>query len=127
MIHAVAASNTRPIALPTRGVSPGRSASIISCPSDAHSATAEAERRATEALRIGRRIGVGKPEHALELAGAANAVREQWGIPITQAELAMLERSLASAKMALEAEARTRAYSRGLAMDLEQAIIAARD
>ena len=69
----------------------------------------------------------GKPERALRLSGAAEALREQIGMQLPPPERAQLDRLLASARQALSEEAQAVARAAGRAMALEQAIREASD
>ena len=65
------------------------------------------------------------PEHALRLAGAAAALRQRLGAPLTPAEQAALDRALEPARYALGSDARLRLWMEGWSMPLEQAVDAA--
>ena len=55
----------------------------------------------------------GEAERALRMAGAAAALRQQIGAPLTAAEQAKMEASLRSAREALSSEERATAWSEG--------------
>ena len=61
-------------------------------------------------------------ERSLRLAGAAAALRQHIGAPLTPAEQAKLEASLQTARKALTGTAGTKAWSEGWALPIEKAI-----
>jgi predicted ATPase/class 3 adenylate cyclase/DNA-binding XRE family transcriptional regulator len=63
-----------------------------------------------------------QPIRALRLAGAAAALRELIGMPLTPAELAEFERRIAPARRALGEAAAESAWAEGRALAVEQAI-----
>jgi tetratricopeptide (TPR) repeat protein len=63
-----------------------------------------------------------EPERALQLAGAAAALRQNIGAPLTPAEQTKLEAVLVLPRQALSGTAGTTAWSEGWAMPVEQAI-----
>ena len=63
-----------------------------------------------------------QPERALRLAGAAAALRQTLGAPLTPAEQAKLERSLDLARQALANTAGASAWLEGWALPVEKAI-----
>jgi tetratricopeptide (TPR) repeat protein len=85
--------------------------------------------RTAEALEALARLAVaqGRARRALWLAGAAAALRESIGRPLSLAEQATLVRTLALARQALTAEQQTTAWARGAAMTPEQAMAVAVD
>ncbi len=62
------------------------------------------------------------PERALRLAGAAAALRQSIGTPLTAAEQAKLERALAPARSALSTSAGRTAWLEGWVMPVEKAV-----
>ena len=64
----------------------------------------------------------GQPERALRLAGAAAALREAIGAPLSPPEQAQLDAALAPARAALGEAERDAATSQGRAMTAEQAV-----
>jgi tetratricopeptide (TPR) repeat protein len=63
-----------------------------------------------------------RPTLALRLAGAATALHELIGMPLTPAELAEFEKRIAPARRALGEAAAETAWAEGLALAVEQAI-----
>ena len=66
--------------------------------------------------------GSGEAERALRMAGAAAALRQQIGAPLTAAEQAKMEASLRSAREALSSEKRAAAWSEGWNVSTERAL-----
>jgi tetratricopeptide (TPR) repeat protein len=64
----------------------------------------------------------GQPDRALKLAGAAAVLRQGLGTPLSRAEQARLEKSLAPARQALSDAASASAWMEGWALPLEQAV-----
>jgi hypothetical protein len=64
----------------------------------------------------------GAPRRALQLAGAAAALRERGTRPLTPHEQIARERRLAPARQALSAEEQAAAWAEGRAMTLERAL-----
>jgi tetratricopeptide (TPR) repeat protein len=62
------------------------------------------------------------PERSLRLAGSAAALRQNIGAPLTPAEQARLERTLAPARQALPNTASAAAWLEGWAMPVEKAV-----
>lgn len=62
------------------------------------------------------------PERALVTAGAAEALREAIGSPLSPADRGTLKRRLEPARLALTQDRQAECWSRGRAMNLEQAI-----
>jgi len=65
---------------------------------------------------------LGDGMRAARLAGAAEAIRDQAGTPITQPDAALLERFLAPARATIDREAWDAALAAGRALTQEQAI-----
>ena len=63
-----------------------------------------------------------RPEHALRLAGAAAALRQSLGAPLTSAEQARFERDIEPARQALTQTAGTTAWMEGWEMPVEKAV-----
>jgi hypothetical protein len=63
-----------------------------------------------------------QPERSLRLAGAAAALRQTLGAPLTPAEQTKLERSLEPARQALTGTAGATAWLEGWVMPVEKAI-----
>lgn len=63
-----------------------------------------------------------KPERALRLAGAAAALRQTLGAPLSPAEQAKLEKYLGPARLALNPSSGTAAWMEGWALSVEKAI-----
>ncbi len=63
-----------------------------------------------------------RPDRALRLVGAAAALREKIGAPLSAAERAKLDRLLEPARQALAADAQATAESAGRALSLDEAI-----
>ena len=61
-------------------------------------------------------------EHSLRLAGAAAALRQRLGAPLTPAEQVKLEKALEAARQSLNNAAGLTAWMEGWAMPLEQAV-----
>jgi hypothetical protein len=68
-----------------------------------------------------------QPERAVRLAGAAAALRERVGLPMTPEDQSFPTDLIAQARRALTPEAQRAAWAVGQAMTLEQAISAALD
>ncbi|MGH9602710.1 MAG: tetratricopeptide repeat protein, partial [Terriglobales bacterium] len=66
------------------------------------------------------------PERALRLAGAASAIRQTLGAPLTPAEQGHVDQSLDAARRALPGAAATAAWMEGWTMPLEKALESAR-
>jgi hypothetical protein len=64
----------------------------------------------------------GRPQQAMLLAGAADALREAIGGPLPAGEQAALDRLLSAAAAALTEEEKQHHWERGRQMDLEDAI-----
>lgn len=64
----------------------------------------------------------GEPERALRLVGAATALREAIGSPLSPAEQTKLESKLQSVRQALNLEAQAAMHAEGRAMPLDQAV-----
>ena len=71
---------------------------------------------------VGLAAAQAQPGRALQLAGAAAALRETIGVPLLPTEQARLERHLETAQRALSEEASAKALADGRTMTLEQAI-----
>jgi len=67
-----------------------------------------------------------RPEQAVRLAGAANALRASLQHPISPAENAVLERWLEPARSLLGEDATAIAWRAGQALSAEQAVVCAR-
>jgi uncharacterized protein HemY len=69
----------------------------------------------------------GQPESALELAGAAAALRDALGTPTWPTERTRLEPAVAHARQSLPVHAAAAAWSRGVTMQVEHAVALALD
>jgi predicted ATPase/class 3 adenylate cyclase len=69
----------------------------------------------------------GRSQRAARLLGAADAMREQRGIALSESETAIIEPCMAPARAALGEEAWAAAFAAGRALSLEQAIAEALD
>jgi hypothetical protein len=77
--------------------------------------------RALECLAVSA-AAQSKPEQSLHLAGAAAALRQRLGVPLTSTEQPRLERALEFARRTLGNAAGVTAWLEGWAMPVEQAI-----
>jgi predicted ATPase len=64
----------------------------------------------------------GQPERALQLAGAASALSQAWGVVGGPERQAAVDRWLSAARQALDPDFAARAWAAGRAMTLEQAV-----
>jgi predicted ATPase len=67
----------------------------------------------------------GQPERALQLAGAASALSQAWGVVGGPERQAAVDRWLSAARQALDPDFAARAWAAGRAMTLEQAVACA--
>jgi tetratricopeptide (TPR) repeat protein len=70
-------------------------------------------------------VVLGRHRAALELAGAAGALREQWNAPLSPIDRSLLDQALSRAHSQLGADASERARQDGAALTFEEAIAAA--
>ena len=71
---------------------------------------------------VGLALVQNQPERALRLAGAANALRKEHGVPLAPDEEIRLQRNLEPIRQSLEEAVQTASWSAGQAMSIERAI-----
>jgi len=71
---------------------------------------------------VGLALAQNQPERALRLAGAANALRKEHGVPLAPDEEIRLQRNLEPIRQSLEEAVQTASWSAGQAMSIERAI-----
>jgi hypothetical protein len=70
-------------------------------------------------------VMLGQDRDALEVAGAASALRERWNVPPSPTERRLVNQALAQARSRLGVDAAEQAHGRGASLTLEQALSAA--